>query len=242
MQGFSSRHRGIGRYVLELATAMVEHHPERVHSLLVHPRRGIPPELERFVGTGLLRAHSPDAPDRNDHTPDVYLVTSPYEGDLTLEEVWPRWARRRPVDTAVVLYDLIPNLFPEHYLSDPVWESKQWARTEFVKHADLVLCISEATASDALEHLGLAPERVTTIGTGVSDHFSVPSDPARSLAQAVTVVDGLRPGFVMYTGGIDYRKNLSGLLEAYALVSPETRKEHQLVIVCKVLPTEHEDP
>ena len=112
---------------------MVENQRDHVHSLLIHPRRGIPPELERFIGTGLLRAHTPEPPLVNDTTPDIYLVTSPYEGDLTLEEVWPRWARKRPVQTAVVLYDLIPDLFPEHYLIDPVWESKQWARTEFIK-------------------------------------------------------------------------------------------------------------
>ncbi|MCZ7533582.1 MAG: glycosyltransferase [Acidimicrobiia bacterium] len=238
VQGFSSRHRGIGRYVLELATAMVENQRDHVHSLLIHPRRGFPPELERFIGTGLLRAHTPEPPVIDGTTPDIYLVTSPYEGDLTLEELWPRWARKRPVQTAVVLYDLIPDLFPDHYLIDPVWESKQWARTEFVKQADLILCISEATASDALTHLGVAERNVATIGTGVSGHFSSSDDPSDSLDQAANLVDGLRPGFVMYTGGIDYRKNLSGLLDAYALIPANVRAAHQLVIVCQVLPSE----
>ena len=38
--------------------------------------------------------------------------------------------------------------------------------------------------------------------------------------------------FVMYTGGIDHRKNIEGLIDAYALLPDEIRRAHQLAIVC----------
>jgi glycosyltransferase involved in cell wall biosynthesis len=240
IQGYSSRHRGIGRYVLELVTAIVDDHPEHVHSLLVNAHRPVPPELERFLGTGLVRAHSQSAPEVDGAAPDIYFVTSPFEFDLNLDEIWPKWAREPSVDTVVTLYDLIPTLFPDEYLSDPIWPGKHWARLEFVKQAGLLLCISQATADDALEHLGLDPRRVTNIGTGVSDHFFQADDDSVAMAKASDLMDGLRPKYLMYTGGIDYRKNISGLLEAYALLPPTMRADHQLVIVCRVLPTERE--
>jgi glycosyltransferase involved in cell wall biosynthesis len=240
IQGYSSRGRGIGRYILEQVKAIVAAYPDRVHSLLVNPHRGLSSEIEAFLGTGLVRAHTPEPPIADGSPPDAYYVTSPFEFDLTLDEIWPMWARDRSIETVVTLYDLIPMLFPDQYLSDSIWTSLHWARREFVRQADLIVSISEATAVDGIRLLDLPEQRVVNIGTGVSDHFFLPADPERALSDALAVVDGLRPGFLMYTGGIDFRKNLSGLLEAYALLPSGTRGEHQLVIVCRVLPPERE--
>lgn len=240
IQGYSSRGRGIGRYILEQVKAIVTHHPDRVHSLLVNPHRGIPAEIETFLGTGLVRAHTPEAPVVAGLTPDVYYVTSPFEFDLTLEEIWPMWARDPAVETVLTLYDLIPMLFPEHYLADSIWTSLHWARREFVRQADLLLGISEATATDGSRLLDVPADRVVNIGTGVSDHFFPPVDRDQALSDALAAVDGLRPGFLMYTGGIDFRKNLEGLLEAYSLLPGRIRDGRQLVIVCRVLPPERE--
>ena len=52
IQGYSSRGRGIGRYILEQVKAIVARHPDRVHSLLVNPNRGLPGEIEAFLDTG----------------------------------------------------------------------------------------------------------------------------------------------------------------------------------------------
>jgi glycosyltransferase involved in cell wall biosynthesis len=40
----------------------------------------------------------------------------------------------------------------------------------------------------------------------------------------------LEPGFLLYVGGIDHRKNVEGLLEAYARLPEELAARHQLVI------------
>ena len=238
IQGWSSRGRGIGRYVFEQVRAIIDTHPEHVHSLLVSPRRGLPPEVESFLPTGLVRAHTARPPVVDGEVPDTYYVTSPFEFDLDLDEIWPPWARDASVRTVMTLYDLIPLMYPEHYLSDPMWVSNYWARNEFVRQADLLLCISEATASDARRLLEVPPERVVTVGTGVSERFSPPADEAIALDAATRAVEGLRPGFIMYTGGIDFRKNLEGLLDAYSLLPDEVRRAHQLVIVCRVKPPE----
>jgi glycosyltransferase involved in cell wall biosynthesis len=45
----------------------------------------------------------------------------------------------------------------------------------------------------------------------------------------------LRP-FVMYTGGIEHRKNVAGLVHAYALLPKSLRENHQLAVVCSIQP------
>ena len=40
--------------------------------------------------------------------------------------------------------------------------------------------------------------------------------------------------FIMYTGGIDPRKNIDGLIRAYAELPRYLRDKHQLAIVCSI--------
>ena len=44
----------------------------------------------------------------------------------------------------------------------------------------------------------------------------------------------IRPGFLLYVGGDDARKNMEGTIRAYARVPARLRREHQLVIACRI--------
>jgi glycosyltransferase involved in cell wall biosynthesis len=46
----------------------------------------------------------------------------------------------------------------------------------------------------------------------------------------------IRPGFLLYVGGDDARKNMEGTIRAYALLPAPLRREHQLVIACRIGP------
>ena len=78
------------------------------------------------------------------------------------------------------------------------------------------------------------------VGTGVSDHFQPAPDPAEALADVREAFPRIEPGFILYTGGIEPRKNVDGLLEAFAALRTDLRALHQLVVVCRVLPAERE--
>jgi glycosyltransferase involved in cell wall biosynthesis len=138
----------------------------------------------------------------------------------------------------VTLYDLIPAVFPEIYLANP--EVDVWYRTRLglVRRADLVLAISQATADDALERLGLPEDRVVVAGAGVSERFHPASDRKAAFSSLREQFPWLEDGYVLYTGGIEPRKNIDRLLEAYAGLPRELRGKHQLVIVCRVQPSE----
>ena len=85
---------------------------------------------------------------------------------------------------AVTLYDLIPALFPEIYLAKP--EVNVWYRNRLglLRRADRVLAISQATARDAIERLGLPEERVVVVGAGVSERFHPPASRRAALLGA----------------------------------------------------------
>jgi glycosyltransferase involved in cell wall biosynthesis/GT2 family glycosyltransferase len=143
------------------------------------------------------------------------------------------------VTTVVTLYDLIPLAFEDHYLRDPTIGTRYHARANLVRAADHVLAISEATAHDAGELLGVAPEKITVIDAGVSgaflDHSEDASDARATLRARFPEI---RDGFMLYVAGIEFRKNIDRLIGAYGLMDPDLRALHQLVVTCKVLPEE----
>jgi glycosyltransferase involved in cell wall biosynthesis len=158
----------------------------------------------------------------------IYHVPSPLE-PVPLERLWPPGLRTSAL--IVTLHDLIPALFPEENMPDPAVQRFYWARLEFARQAERVLSVSKATARDAVELLGLRPNRISVTGGGVSDDFRPPD--SRSAARAD--VERLRPTisgqFLLYTGGMDWRKNIYGLLDAYAGLPADLRDAYKLVVV-----------
>jgi glycosyltransferase involved in cell wall biosynthesis len=78
-----------------------------------------------------------------------------------------------------------------------------------LRDADLVVCPSEATRADCVAH-GFAPERVRVVPLGV--------DVAPATEQGVAACRrryGLDRPYVLWTGTIEPRKNLRGLIAAY---------------------------
>jgi glycosyltransferase involved in cell wall biosynthesis len=233
IQSTAHGERGIARYLTELSRALERWHPESVARYLLDPNLAVPGTVEPLVSSGRLaftdQASGADA--------SVYHVGSPFEY-VPLERIWPRWAHRFGLRLTVTLYDLIPHVFPEIYLTEPAVTAWYGTRLGLIRRADRVLAISEATARDAIERLGLPEERVVVVGAGVSERFHPPASRAGALADLRASQPWLEPGFVLYTGGIEPRKNIDRLLEAYAGLPEALRARHQLVIVCRVLPHE----
>lgn len=154
-------------------------------------------------------------------------------------------ASYRPLDapygaSVVTLYDLIPLRYPKHYLPTSTARAQYQARLDRARHADAIVSISQATTRDAIAMLGVDPRRVITIGAGVSDAFVPSLDRQKTLMEAQQSLPALRAGFLLYTGGIDFRKNLDGLFAAFAQLPRAFRREHQLVVVCQLRPSERE--
>ncbi len=129
--------------------------------------------------------------------------------------------------TAVMLYDLIP-LLDERYL-DGGWERWYRRRLAELRRADLLLAISDSSAREGRELLGIAPERLVNVHAAADAAF-VPLDVTPAQERDLRSRYSVSKPFVMYTGGIDPRKNLVGLIRAFAGLPARTRDAHQLVL------------
>ena len=228
----SSAHgdRGIARYVREHARGLVAR--DVVASLALSPHLPFPRALDGdLLASPLLTwntASSIRAVARRTEQPLAYHVMSPFELSAHAEGDVPPHLRRADVPLVTTLYDLIPLLLADRYLSEPEFGRRYRARTQLLRTADLVLTISEQTRRDAIDHLDLDPRRVVSIGAGVSPFFHE-GEGAGLLATRLPAVT--KP-YVLTVSGGDPRKNTERLLEAWAALPRSVRASHQLVVSC----------
>src|SRR5580698_2341626 len=131
-----------------------------------------------------------------------------------------RRAPRRAKLTATI-HDLTCWLMPEVHTPGNVKADREFA-DRVLRRADGVIAVSENTRQDAIRLLGIAPDRIQTIHSGVDDRYFN--------AQPSSIAHGRRRPYVLYVGTIEPRKNLDALLDAWALLKRSLRDEFDLVI------------
>jgi glycosyltransferase involved in cell wall biosynthesis len=257
-----SRFRGIGRYSRELAQAVARNAGS--HDVWVALSGGFPEALadSRAAFTTSLppnRILTFDTPDGTswdqsanrwrrdaaerlreaflrDLAPDAVHVSSLFEGTtdraVTSVGVLPGTHL-----TGVTLYDLIPLHNPREYLGAGWVRDWYMSKVESLKRAEVLLAISGHARQEAIDTLGIAPERVVNISSAVSPNFHkrIVSFEDRGLLRASYGIDG---PYVMYSGAMDRRKNVEALIEAFAGLPPDVARDHRLVIAGKVHETD----
>jgi glycosyltransferase involved in cell wall biosynthesis len=241
LQTEDSKDRGRGQYLLHLVPKILEHDKRNEYILVVNANLP-PPEVADWSPHRLLKLRGP--PGRHKFSEslaqvlllsnriDVFHIGSPLEEGLA---IIPQFGKFRPCKVACTLYDLVPYLFSEHYLAEnEPFKAIYNYRLSNVRQADVVFAISEHTRLDAIKYLRLAPDKVISVGTGVDPFF-------RSFVLDRQKWDGvlrdkfaINKKFLFYTGGTDWRKNISGLVESFARLPAPVRSEYLLVITCSV--------
>jgi len=166
--------------------------------------------------------------------PSIVLVCSLFEG-LVDNVVTSVGMLSSNVPTAVVLYDLIPLINREPYLGNPLVERWYENKIGHLRSASAVLAISESSRSEGLKYLSLPAAKVTSISTAADSPFKQIELSEAQRSELFGKHDLDRP-FLMYTGGIDHRKNIEGLITAFASLPKSVRADYQLAIVCSVQP------
>nr|WP_315431223.1 glycosyltransferase family 1 protein [uncultured Albidiferax sp.] len=117
-----------------------------------------------------------------------------------------------PAKNILTVYDMIHEKYPQQYSSrDPIARWKKRA----VKAADSIICISENTRKDLLEHYDMvSPEKVSVTHLGFDALGSLLSDePAAAFR---TRALGADIPYILFVGHRAGYKNFAGLLQAYS--------------------------
>lgn len=222
--------RGIGRYVANHASAVDRIFPGGVGGFVVRRDRPLPDALKAIGESRLLRARSEPRGLLLDG-PAVFHAMSPFES-MPWPWLWPRAVRRRDAALVATAYDLIPLIFEGHYLAEPRVRMAFDVHCGIIRGADAVVAISESTAADVHRLLGVPERRIHVIGSGVSPEFASGASPRASDSSARPL--GLVDPFVLYVGGVDFRKNLEGAIRGFARLPDGVRRTHRFVIACSV--------
>lgn len=261
MQGAQSesRFRGIGRLSLSLSLAIARN---RGDNEVILALSGLFPEtiepiraaFDGIVAQSDIRVWECPGPTRENHPenaqrreiaeyireafiaaqqPDAVVITSLFEGfgDDAVTSIG-RFDKVTP--TAVVLYDLIPLINPdENFRTNGLLRKYYQRKIDSLRNAKLLLAISDSARQEACGALNWNETDVVNVSAAFDSAFK-PIDLTDDDRRALLQRHGISRRFVMYTGGADERKNLHRLIQAYAGLPVDLRRNVQLVFVGKM--------
>ncbi|MBV9107013.1 MAG: glycosyltransferase family 4 protein [Verrucomicrobia bacterium] len=248
--------RGIGRYSLALAHAIARQAGQHEIFLALSARfpESIEPLQTSFAGlipsqnmrvlelpgpvaeadlANTWRTQAAELVRENclaDLHPDIVHVFSIFDG-IGNEVVASAGRFATEFPTSATIHDVIPLLHPETYLWRPSVKRAFLRHATSLKRADLLLANSNFTRRQAIEVLGITPERIITVGAGVNQR-SVESSPDSRAELAARY--GLARPFMLYTSSLDPHKNAEGLIAGFALLPTHLRATHQLALTGKL--------
>lgn len=140
----------------------------------------------------------------------------------------PRRGGRRHV---ITVHDLNFLYYPQFLTKESrrhYAEQIQWA----VNHADGIIADSEHTRQDIIRELNVGPQRVHAVPLAADPLFSrVANDESESAVRETLDRYDVEPGFILFVGTIEPRKNLALLVESYAMLRRQTASAPRLVLV-----------
>ena len=194
------------------------------------------PEIEYTIFTGESRYSAQGVTLRRSswptHRPPVRIIWE--------QIVQPVAARRAGVDllhgpafvgplvgfcpTVITIHDLSFLLYPQNFRAGNRLYLQILTRLS-VRRARRLIAVSESTKRDLIRHYQLPPERVDVVPNGVDDHFRPWSE---AEIAAFRTRKGLPERFLLFVGTLEPRKNVVGLIQAYARL-PQPRPPLMLV-------------
>lgn len=261
----SSRHRGIGRYVLSLVKAMYINRREHevfivlnaFESGTIEPIRaffdGIVPQENILVwsGVGPVKDRGVKNQFKNKISktlreafilklkPDVLYIASFFEGFVD-DAITSLLSVDACIPTVVTLFDLIPAMNPESYLKpDELYAKHYVTKLEEYQRADMWLSISSSARQEGIDILGLPAEYVVNISAAIDDLYTKTNLNPQRVQRILNKFGFTRP-FIMVAGATDARKNHRALISAFSQLDADMRSGYQLAIVGKLHPGDFE--
>jgi glycosyltransferase involved in cell wall biosynthesis len=220
---------GIGRYIVDLLSALRACHPE-IEITLLTPAGRQPTALDSWIR------------DRTIHSArrlPAMMTLGPFEialaaralsldvvHDLTGGSYFLLPRRLAPFARVVTIHDMVPFVYPEtHEPLTNVLFRRYIPRT--LGLVDRVVTVSDSAKADIQRFYGIDGDKVTAIHNGVAPRFRPP------LAEDITAtlrMHQIEPPYFLAVGSIQARKNLETLFEAFARLR-DAGFAHRLVVV-----------
>ena len=227
----TARDRGIGRYTTGLLDGLSQIDAPVIALYDTDVEAGL---LHEAVPTLELRRWSP-ATIREFTAPDTwYLATQLMLHPLPLDPV-PRIITDSGLPVAAVMYDVIPERYPDLYQTRPQARAQVQLRGMLTRTLDALLAISDFAADTAAAELRFPRARIATIGAGAERRFAPATGDPWPRVSRLLESDGR--ALVLMVSGTDSRKNTQRMIRAWGLVAAAVRATNRLVVVGAVDPT-----
>ena len=214
---------GISRYARKLAQTLAAHLASQLalESLTLIPHRREKASLD-VPGTRVYRAWTPPHHRLERWTLGTELLPLRLDVLHSTDFIPPAWGARHFV---ITVHDLNFLYYPQYLTADArryYNDRIAWA----VDRADAILADSHATQRDLEQLLHVSPERITVAHLAADARFRLL--PSVEVSTVLARYE-LEPGYLLFVGTWEPRKNLPGLLEALAQL--HARGEKRVLVI-----------
>ncbi len=136
-------------------------------------------------------------------------------------------SRRSKVPTVVTIHDLIPLRFPDNFPVGKRGKFNWFIQKLLLRFVDHIITDSISSKKDIMDFIGIKEDKVSVIYLGPNKSEKVPVRMTNKILNSYKLPEK----YLLYVGDINWNKNVTGLIEAFAKIKD---KELSLVLVGKV--------
>ena len=130
----------------------------------------------------------------------------------------------------ITLHDIIPLRMPET-VSDSYLNIFNNEIPKILDNCDGIITVSEFSKQDIAKGFNFPLDKIFVTHLAAEDIYK-PLDKEKC-KEIIKKDYGIKENFILYVGGFSPRKNITGLIEAYSLLSKNKRKNLKLIITGK---------
>lgn len=247
LQTENSKDRGIGRYSKNLINEIIRLDSKNDYKVFLNSNFDVPDNLtinaNEIISLKYIKPENSSERTVNEigqllqygnNNLDILQIMSTAEGFPSYLPVTNEYIDHLNAKLCTIIYDLIPLHFQEHYFSNPNFKSEYFKQLKTLYHSDILFAISESTRLDAINLLGIHPDKIITIYGGISDKFfKIPTLDVNKISKLKKKYSILNR-FVLYTGGIEFRKNIEKSITEFSKINSTLLDDVSYVIVCNI--------
>lgn len=234
---FSSNRSGVGHYTKELTEAMLKLRPENEYTIfgfnfILKGKAKLPSDINEGFYKKYIRLLPGRAYNllykKGLRLPiDVLLRSKPdivFYGNFAH---WPLWTGAKSV---IVIHDIA---FQDPKYSHSVEAKNRRFLVKFVpysiKKADHVIAVSKFSKQQIIEAYGTNPDKISVVNPGIdlAEYYPRPKSEIDSMRKKFH----LPPQYLLFLSTLEPRKNITGLLDAYAALPKDVQRKYPLVLV-----------